>query len=170
MAELKLIYDDGYGVKTERTITSFLDPRHDYADCEGDPTWSALLMECWNFLNGLGYVISKQERDYVDDYLFFGPHTDAEKCSGCCNGKCEHCQREEAADEPTDEQFVDGKCAKCALYDTCNSLDSENCPMDDAETEESEDEVDDYDSSDIEDAIMDCLDENTKQDFKKLMK
>lgn len=176
MAELKLIYDDGYGAKTERTITSFSDPRSDYADCGGDPTWAALLMECWHFLNGLGYVISKQEQDYVDDYLFYGPHTDAEKCSGCCNGNCEHCQCEKETDEPTDEQFVDSKCAKCAMNDTCKTLDSEDCPMgNDTETEENE-KIEDskgdikYDVQDIEDMITDILERYEKKTNDRPMK
>lgn len=171
MAELKLIYDDGYGSKTERTITSFRDPRSDYADLEDAPTWWALLKECWDFLNGLGFVISKSEKDYVNDYLENGPQTNTEKCSGCCSGNCEHCQCEEAGDEPTDEQFVDGKCAKCALYDTCNSLDSEDCPMDDTDTDAEIDEpYDGYDTSNIEELVMSFLDGDTREDFKKLMK
>jgi hypothetical protein len=165
MAELKLIYDDGYGAKTERTITSFSDPRNDYADCGGDPTWQALLMECWHFLNGLGYVISKQEQDYVDDYLFYGPHTDAEKCSGCCNGNCEHCQCEKETDETIDieepiDESIDRECSKCALNDTCESLNSRNCPMEHkAKNEKIGGSKADtkYDIEDIEDMITDIL-------------
>ena len=165
IAELKLIFDDGYGTKTERTITSFSDPRTGCADCGGYPTLQALLLECWYFLNGLGCDISKQERDYVEDYLFYGPHTDAEKCSGCCNGNCEHCQCEKETgetidiEEPIDES-IDRKCSKCALNDTCESLNSRNCPMEHkAKNEKIEGSKADtkYDIEDIEDMITDIL-------------
>lgn len=174
MAEFKLIYDDGYGVKSERTITSFTNPREKYLDLGDDPTWPALLKECWEFVKGLGFVISKSEQDCVNDYLEIGPQIDDEECSACCGGNCEHCEHcqcEETTDEPADESF-DGKCAKCPLNDTCEELDSENCPMNDDECPaELEDECSNFKkTSKIEDMIMDCLDEDTRNDLvKKLM-
>ena len=123
MAELKMIYDDGFGKKTERTITSFRDPRTDYSDCQDEPTWPAIFKEMWDFINDLGFIINEKQCIIIDRFLENGDLDLGEFLD-------EAPTDEEPRDEnPCDCGECDAECAKCGLKDTCDTRNSDECPM-----------------------------------------